>query len=87
MHHRHLREGFEDSVAAVEDVLARGSVEDWRDLAARIRRDPGGRAARSLRVVLDHVHLYGTTVIWRDFLARLSEEGEAPAGRGRGLHG
>lgn len=71
MRHRHIREGYEDTVAAVEDVLARGTVDDWRELAARIRADPDGPAARSLQVVLENVPMYGTTAIWRDFLARV----------------
>lgn len=71
MRHRHIKDGYEDTVAAVEDVLARGTVADWRELAERIRREPTGPAARFLQTVLEHVPMYGTTVIWRDFLQRL----------------
>lgn len=71
MRHRHIKEGFEDTVPAVEDALARGTVDDWRELAERIRRDPAGPATKSLRIVLKHVPMYGTTVIWRDFLWRI----------------
>lgn len=71
MDHRHLNPGYEDSVEAVEDVLERGTVDDWRALAARIRQDPDGRAARALRVVLKNRYFYGTTAIWRRFLERL----------------
>lgn len=71
MRHRHIKNGFEDTVVAVEDVLARGTMADWRELAARIQRDPTGPAARSLQIVLDNVPMYGTTVIWRDFVERL----------------
>lgn len=67
----HIPPGCEDSVEAVEDVLDRGSVDDWRELAARVRRDPDGEAARSLRVVLCARHFYGTTTIWRDFPDRV----------------
>ncbi|BAS29260.1 hypothetical protein [Limnochorda pilosa] len=75
MEHRHLNPGYEDTVEAVEDVLERGSVEDWRDLAARVREDPGGAAARALRTVLEHRTMYGTTVIWRRFLDRVEARG------------
>ncbi len=68
MRHRHIGEGYEHTVEAVEDVLARGSVEDWRQLAAAVRAEPRGAAARSLRIVLDHVPMYGTTNLWRGFL-------------------
>lgn len=69
--HRHLKNGVQDSVAAVADILDRGTVKDWRELAARIRRNPDGAAARSLRTVLERVpHMYGTTYIWRGFLRR-----------------
>lgn len=71
MQHRHIGEGYDHSVEAVEDVLARGSVEDWRALAAVVRANPSGAAARSLRIVLDHVPMYGTTNLWRWFLEEL----------------
>jgi hypothetical protein len=71
MRHRHIGEGYEDTVEAVEDILARGSVGDWRDLAAAVSADPRGGTARSLRVVLDHVPMYGTTILWRWFLEEL----------------
>lgn len=78
MDHRHLNRGYEDSVEAVEDVLERGTVDDWRALAMRIRQDPHGPAARALRVVLEHRYFYGTTAIWRRFLERL-KAGEGSA--------
>jgi hypothetical protein len=68
MRHRHIVDGYEHTVEAVEDILARGSVEDWRALAAVVRSDPRGAAAQSLRVVIDHVPMYGTTNLWRWFL-------------------
>ncbi len=71
MRHRHIVEGFEDSVPAVEDILDRGSVEDWRELARKVRQNPHGEAARSLRIVLANTYMYGTTAIWRAFLERV----------------
>ena len=78
MRHRHIREGYVHCVEAVEDVLDRGTVEDWRRLAREVLTHPGGEAARSLRVVLGYARLYGTTRLWQDFLAdvdRGNEEG------------
>lgn len=66
---------------AVEDVLERGSVEDWRELAARVRADPDGPAAQALRTVLKHRYMYGTTVIWQRFLERLAQKQSANRGR------
>jgi len=43
MRHRDIEDGYEDSVPAVEDILERGSVEDWQELARKIREDPGVR--------------------------------------------
>lgn len=71
MRHRHLNPGHESSVAAVEDVLARGSLHDWQELAQKIREDPFGRYAQSLAAVLEHRHFYGTTHLWRDWLSRV----------------
>ncbi len=72
MQHRHIREGYEHTVEAVEDVLARGGAEEWRHLAEVVRADPNGPAAQSLRIVLDHVPMYGTTNLWRWFLEELA---------------
>lgn len=71
MQHRHLNQGYEDTVEAVEDVLERGTPEDWRELAAAVRADPNGPVARAVRVVVENRYMYGTTVIWRRFLERV----------------
>jgi len=69
--HRHLVDGYADTVASVEDVLDRGTVADWSALAATVRAAPHGRTAASLAVVLAHTRMYGTTRLWRRFLERL----------------
>jgi hypothetical protein len=69
--HRHLRPGAEDTATAIEDVLENGDVGDWSALARRVRADPWGPAAQSLRLVLAHRHIYGTTALWRNWLSRL----------------
>ncbi len=66
--HRHILDGHEHSVEAVEDILARGSVGDWRALAGVVRAEPAGPVAQALRVVVEHVPMYGTTHLWRWFL-------------------
>ncbi len=70
MKHRHLLPGFEMSTAAIADVLERGSLDDWRELARAVRADPEGPSARAVERVLDFgPHLYGTSPLWRAFLA------------------
>ncbi|MDA8065061.1 MAG: hypothetical protein M0031_06090 [Thermaerobacter sp.] len=71
MRHRHLNPGFEDSVPAVEDVLERGHLDDWRDLAREILANPAGTRVQSLRTVLSYYDGYGTARLWKDFLRRV----------------
>ncbi len=75
MRHRHIVSGFEDSVEAVEDVLAAGTVDDWSELARRVAQDPDGSAARSLETVLSATSMYGTTRIWQHFLDECRRRG------------
>ena len=35
MFHRHLNEGQNPSLAAIDDIIDRGGVADWRELKAR----------------------------------------------------
>lgn len=70
MWHRHLVPGSDESIAEVEDILERGTVDDWRELAAKVRLDPWGRAARSVEKAVAHNDWYGTTTIWSRFLER-----------------
>lgn len=74
MQHRHIKEGYEDTIEAVEDVLERGSVGDWRELASKIKRDPYGAEAQAVDVVLDHRHIYGTGAMWKMFLRKCRME-------------
>ncbi len=50
MRHRHLtHEGF--TLAAIEDILARGSMPDWVPLIEAIEADPYGEIAdKTLRI-------------------------------------
>jgi hypothetical protein len=73
--HRHLLGEAGYSVAAVEDILDRGGVDDWRELAAAVRSDPHGAPAHALEAVLANRYMYGTTVIWARFLQRCRGDG------------
>lgn len=70
MWHRNLVPGSESTTAAIVDVLDRGTLADWRDLARRIRDDPTGEYARKVRRILEHTHFYGTSILWLDYLDR-----------------
>jgi len=70
MRHRYLHDtASPDSVWAVEDVLARGHLDDWRALAARVLAEPSGDAAKSLAQVLGYYEDVGTVRLWQHLLA------------------
>ena len=52
MKHRHLtHEAF--TLAAIEDILARGRMPDWVPLIAAIRADPFGDVAEKTRLLCE----------------------------------
>jgi hypothetical protein len=60
MKHRHLtHEAF--TLAAIEDILARGRMPDWVPLTA-IRADPFGEVAEKTHTVSER-NLYGAPVL------------------------
>ena len=66
MHHRHL-DGAPDTpvqelpLAALDDILDRGTVEDWRPLLRAVRSDPhGALAGRVLHLCARH-EMFGTS--------------------------
>ena len=58
-------------------ILERGTLADWRRLAAAIQRDPEGPYARAVKRVISGSHFYGTTTLWGDFRARCHAEAMA----------
>jgi hypothetical protein len=63
MKHRHLtHEAF--TLAAIEDILARGGMADWVPLIAAIRADPFGEVAEKTRMLCER-RLYGGPVFRR----------------------
>ena len=63
MHHRHLNH-TEFTLAAIEDILARGRMPDWVPLIIAIRADPNGEpAAKTL--LLCECPLYAAPVFRR----------------------
>ena len=63
MKHRHLTHE-EFTVAAIEDILARGKLPDWVPLVEAIRADPHGDVAEKTRALCERP-LYAAPVFRR----------------------
>ncbi len=72
--HRNLVPQMSPDTAVVADILERGTLADWRELAREVRKDPRGPYARAVRRVVEGTHFYGTTILWRDYLDRCQQE-------------
>jgi len=63
MKHRHLNhETF--TLAAIEDILARGSMPDWAVLIARIEADPFGEIAEKTLRICRSTDIYGASKLF-----------------------
>jgi hypothetical protein len=63
MKHRHLaHEDF--TIAAIEDILARGRLPDWEPLISAIEADPFGKVAEKTEALCAR-DLYATPVFRR----------------------
>ncbi len=66
---------------ALDDILDRGDFDDWRILAAAVRRQPHGRLADALLALCGAHEMYGVSRLWPAFIKKM-REGPAPtAGR------
>jgi len=79
MRHRHLDvpPGTQPAalgLAALDDVLDRGDLDDWAPLLEEIRRSPWGEVADRILGLVDHHTMYGTSVLWRSWIAGLRRE-------------
>lgn len=54
---------------AIETVLDRGRLSDWRRLAAAVRANPWGPAARSIETVASWRQHYGSDLLLLDLIA------------------
>ncbi|MGH2905054.1 MAG: helix-turn-helix domain-containing protein [Solirubrobacteraceae bacterium] len=59
---------------AIETVIDRGSLSDWRRLAEAIRRDPWGPAARSTETVVAWGEHYGVDALMSGVIGRAREQ-------------
>jgi DNA-binding transcriptional regulator YiaG len=61
-------------VEAIETVMDRGSLSDWRRLAAAIRRNPWGPAARTVETIAGWDEHYGVDALMTNVIHRAREE-------------
>jgi DNA-binding transcriptional regulator YiaG len=59
---------------AIETVIDRGSLSDWRRLAEAIRHDPWGPAARTTETVIAWGEHYGVDALMGEAVRRAREE-------------
>jgi hypothetical protein len=63
MRHRHLtHEAF--TLAAIEDILARGSMPDWAPLVRAIEADPHGEVAEKTLRICTTRDIYGSSKLF-----------------------
>lgn len=83
MKHRHLtHERF--TLAAIEDILARGRMPDWVPLITAIEHDPYGAVAEKTYTLCARP-LYGAPVFRRVIRAARQQAGDPPEGRNDGV--
>lgn len=72
MRHRYLVDDVGYTTAAIDDILDRGSLDDWLALrdAAKVDKTI---ADRILRVCRAH-EMYGTSPLWIEMIDRLNED-------------
>lgn len=59
---------------AIETVIDRGSLSDWRELARAIRHNPWGPAARTAEIVTGWGEHYGVDALMTDVIRRARED-------------
>jgi len=64
------RAGWEDPVY-IEELVAEGSLADWKQIYRKISDEPFGSTARALERVLASTEVYGVNALWRGILSML----------------
>jgi DNA-binding transcriptional regulator YiaG len=59
---------------AIETIVDRGSLSDWRELARTIRRNPWGPAARTTEIVAGWGEHYGVDALMTGVIAHARED-------------
>ena len=71
--------------AAIVDVLERGDLDDWKPITRAVARDPFGDFTERVARLLDEYPIYGTSPLWRAWIARVRARAEGPPRRPRPL--
>jgi DNA-binding XRE family transcriptional regulator len=64
--------------AAIDALLERGDLHDWRALAREVARDPWGDLSNRILQISDAHQMYGTSALWKHWIARRRERSDAP---------
>jgi DNA-binding XRE family transcriptional regulator len=56
--------------AALDDLLDRGDFAAWTPIAREIASNPGGPVAETVLKLCDAHPMYGTSALWREWIAR-----------------
>ena len=83
MIHRHLDVAAgtpveEMPLAALQDLLERGDLDDWRPLLQRIEADPRGETAQAVAHLVDAYPMYGTSPLFRAWIERCRDRAASP---------
>lgn len=70
MKHRHIQDDSDNSIVAIEDILDRGTINDWRKLYKKIKTDPCGAMVGKIEVVIRNHYMYGTSRLWEVLIER-----------------
>lgn len=57
-------------LAAIQDLLERGDLEDWRPLLRHIEESPRGEVAQRVARLVDVYPMYGTSALFRAWIER-----------------
>lgn len=64
-------------IEAIQTVIERGGLGDWRRLVAEVRRRPWGRTARQIEEVLTHTQPYGTAPLLEGAIERARADAQS----------
>jgi DNA-binding XRE family transcriptional regulator len=62
--------------AAIDHLLDRGVLMEWRPLVRAIARDPWGPTADTVLHLCEAHPMYGTSALWRSWIERRRERGD-----------
>lgn len=84
MIHRHIEveagtEVREMPLAAIQDLLERGDLSDWRPLLKLIEEEPDGELTRRVARLVDVYPMYGTSQLVRSWIERCRNRVARPA--------